>query len=145
MSQISVHKDQIVMFNEFIHLNFISIVAANPTLPLALALAPAVALLDVAIYRRKQEAKNRSLDQKDRYVNRGGNYRRKEKEGRKQSRGRQERETHRRLHPALLLASGWRLVDGDGERRRSCGRRLRECVRLRACCAWGLVDPWTGP
>jgi hypothetical protein len=81
------------MFNEFIHLNFISIVAAYPTLPLALALAPApavavaVALLDVAIYRRKQEAKNRSLDQKDRYVNRGGNYRRKETEGRNQSRG----------------------------------------------------------
>jgi uncharacterized membrane protein len=85
------------MFNEFIHLNFISIVAADPTLPLALALAPAVAvavavalalaLLDVAIYRRKQEAKNRSLDQKDRYVNRGGNYRRKETEGRNQSRG----------------------------------------------------------
>jgi len=52
------------MFNEFSILDFISIVAAYPTLPLALAPAPAVALamLDVAIYKRKQEAKKMSLD-----------------------------------------------------------------------------------
>ena len=34
-----------MMFNEFSHLDFISVVVADPTLPLALARAPALALL----------------------------------------------------------------------------------------------------
>jgi hypothetical protein len=72
-------------------------------------------------------------------VDRGeGNHIGKETEGRNQSRGRSERETHGRLQPALLLAGGRRLVAGDGKWRRSggrlVGRRLRACVRVRACC-----------
>ena len=102
-----------------------SIVDADPTLPLALALAPpavALAILDVAIYRRKQEP-GTGLRSLDRAI---GNGEEKIREDNENGKG----ETHRGLHPVLLLAGGRRLVAGDGDRRRSSGRLVGR--RLRA-------------
>ena len=99
-----------------------SIVDADPTLPLALALAlepPAAALalawLNVAIYRRQEQIE----------VSRSG----EESEGKREA-----EETHRRMGDCSQQSSF--PVAGDGERRRSCGRTPGQAVRrrLRAAC-----------
>jgi len=76
-------------------------VDADPTLPLALALAPpavALAMLDVAIYRRKQEP-GTGLRSLDRAIGDGEEEIREDDEDGKG-------QTHRRFQPSLLLAGG---------------------------------------
>ena len=66
----------------------------------------ALALLDVAIYRRKQEPRT-GLRSPDRAMGDGEEEIREDGENGKG-------ETHQRLQPALLLAGGLQLVAGDG-------------------------------
>ena len=79
----------------------------------------------VAIYRSQKKART-GLRSLDRAVEDG-------EEGIREDDENGEGETHRRLQPALLLAGGRRLGDGDGERRRLCGRTPG---RARAAPAW---------
>ena len=76
-------------------------------------------MLDVAIYRRKQEPRT-GLRSPDRAMGDGEEEIREDGENGKG-------ETHQRLQPALLLAGGLQLVAGDGERRRL--RAAVECER----------------
>ena len=109
-----------MMFNEFSHLDFISVVVADPTLPLALARAPALALLQEQATRTETWIGEEEI--------------REEKKRKEEINPEDDENTHRRLQPVLLLTGERRLVVGDGERWHSCGRApgwaSPACVRV---------------
>ena len=100
---------------------------ADPKLPLALALAPpavALAMLDVAIYRRKQEP-GTGLRSLDRAIGDGEEEIREDDEDGKG-------QTHRRFQPSLLLAGGQPATATGG-------------ARAGAWSGGACVRPWSAP
>ena len=114
--------------------------AADPTRPLALALAtPAAVWTSIARCSHLQKKANMSLDRGE------GNQRGKKwkEEINPNPRGRRERKAHQRLQPALLLAGG-RVAALGRAGAWSGGAGACECVRAVRLCEGVPVRAWGG-